>query len=254
MINEIASKIAAEKKDNDFAAVDFDNTCIVNDIEEALLAYMCEMELIRNQNLLSDKPEPADYHKNIFLEYHRLLKDGSMEDAYLFAVRTLAGYTENEITSLVAKTIEKEGEEIGERSLFGVSIAKGIKPREKIFQLLKLLNTHGLPIWIITASSEIVVKAALKYFGLEFPCIGLRSVEKDSKLTEEITKPFSIGPGKVDCIKKYIDPVNKPAIAVGDSKNDLPMLEYSLMPIVVDRGNSLSEEAKRRKWLTISGV
>jgi len=36
----------------DFAAFDFDNTCIYNDIGEAVFVYQCENGLLRNRYLL----------------------------------------------------------------------------------------------------------------------------------------------------------------------------------------------------------
>ncbi len=43
----------------------------------------------------------------------------------------------------------------------------------------------------------------------------------------------------------------RPLLGVGDSINDLPMLEYCEIKAVVDRQNSLAKKAKQNGWLLI---
>jgi len=54
-----------------------------------------------------------------------------------------------------------------------------------------------------------------------------------------------------DCIKKFINPKVKPLLGVGDSINDLPMLEYCEIKAVIDRQNSLTKLAKQKSWFLI---
>src|ERR1700688_4343182 len=55
-------------RDQPFAVLDFDNTCIVNDIGEATLAFMCRNHLLRCGDLLPSGPRPCDpaYHEGAF--------------------------------------------------------------------------------------------------------------------------------------------------------------------------------------------
>ena len=57
--------------------------------------------------------------------------------------------------------------------------------------------------------------------------------------------------GKIECIKKFIDKDIPPLLGVGDSINDLPMLEYCNIKVIVDRQNDLSEYAKQNNWFLI---
>jgi phosphoserine phosphatase len=41
----------------------------------------------------------------------------------------------------------------------------------------------------------------------------------------ELDAPYSIGEGKVDCIRTFIAAGNRPLFGIGDSMHDLPMIE-----------------------------
>ena len=55
-----------------FGVLDFDNTCIVNDVGEATLAFMCRNQLLRYGELLPSGAQPCDrgYHERVFRHYH----------------------------------------------------------------------------------------------------------------------------------------------------------------------------------------
>src|SRR3989344_3280690 len=82
---------------NGFAVIDFDNTCIVNDIAEAALAYACEHVLLKNKNLLPEAADAATYHAQVFRAYYAFIHSGDTKSAYLFCARAFAGYTEKEL-------------------------------------------------------------------------------------------------------------------------------------------------------------
>lgn len=236
-----------------FAVFDFDNSCIVNDINEALLAYLCRNSLLRNEKLVATSfADTAAYHRDAFLEYHHLLEQGKVREAYLYAVIALAGFAKSEIESLVSKTIESEGEIIGKENLFGIDIAKGLAVRPHVKALMEEVVKTGCKVYVVTASSEEVVKSALHYWHFpEVPCLGVRNEERDGIFTDAIQEPAPIIEGKVACIKQCISPDKHPILAVGDSVNDLPMLEYSDIKVVVDRGNALAKKAQENNWFLI---
>src|SRR5580704_15440471 len=66
--------------DQPFAVLDFDNTCIVNDIGEATLAFMCRKHLLRCGELLPSGAQPCSpaYHEQVFRHYHQLLDRGDI--------------------------------------------------------------------------------------------------------------------------------------------------------------------------------
>jgi HAD superfamily phosphoserine phosphatase-like hydrolase len=153
------------------------------------------------------------------------------------------------VEDIFVKAIKEEGEEIGKTELFGVEINKGIKLREHVIELMDFVRERGIIIWIVTASPEIVIRAALNCFKIDANLIGVRNVVVDGKFTADLESPTPITAGKVECIKKFIDKM--PLIGVGDSINDLPMLEYCKIKVVVDRQNPLAEKAIKEGWFLI---
>jgi HAD superfamily phosphoserine phosphatase-like hydrolase len=236
-----------------FAVFDFDNSCIVNDIQEATLAYLCKNSLLKNQRLAQAPfADKEAYNREVFLGYDKLLEEGQMKEAYIYAVRTMAGFSRSEIERLVSDVIRSEGEILGTQNLFGIDVAKGLSVRPEVKMLMESLLAAGCSVYVVTASSEEVVHFALKIWNFpEVVCIGVRNTESGGVFTDAIEEPTPIIERKVDCIKKFISADKKPVLAVGDSMNDLPMLEYAEVKVVVDRGNALAEKAKENGWYLI---
>lgn len=230
-----------------FAVFDFDNTCIAGDIAEAVLAYVCEHRLLKNLELLPEAGQANDYHERVFRAYHSLIRDGDIQSAYLFCARAFAGYMENDVAILVEHTIRSEGTFLGKRTLYDVDIARGLAPRPAVTTLMDSLRANGADMWVVSASPEPIVRTAMKHFGIAGKLIGLRSSVKDGVLQDEIAQPYSIAAGKVECIKTYIGE-ERSLLGAGDSMNDLPMLEYADIKVVVDRRNALAEVARERGW------
>jgi HAD superfamily phosphoserine phosphatase-like hydrolase len=109
----------------------------------------------------------------------------------------------------------------------------------------------GVAVWIVSASPQIVVEAVLAHYGIRAAgIIGVRNVVRAGVITDQLEEPLSIYEGKVARIKVEISPLVRPLIAVGDSMNDAPMLWYGgrNIPVVVDRGNALADEARKNGW------
>ena len=89
----------------------------------------------------------------------------------------------------------------------------------------------------------------MKYFGIKANLIGVRTCMDERATTRpELKEPVPIFEGKVECIKQFIHPTERPILGIGDSMNDCPMLEYSHLRAVVDRGNELAAKAKTNTW------
>ncbi len=80
----------------------------------------------------------------------------------------------------------------------------------------------------------------------------VRNIVVNNKFTDQLEKPLSMFEGKVECIKKFIDPKKKPLLGVGDSIYDLSMLEYCSLKVVVDHKNTLTIKAKENNWFLIN--
>ena len=235
-----------------FAVFDFDNTCIVNDVGEAALAYLCRHKLVKNLTLLAEGEGGAgDYSERVFRRYYEIFGQGKILEAYSFCARAFAGFTPEAATALAQATLEAEGTTPGTDELYGVKIAHGLPVRPQVRQLMEYLSAQGVAVWVVSASSEFAVRAALQHHHLPGQLIGIRNVIKDGILTPLLEEPMSVLAGKPTCIKKFIDPVQSPLVGVGDSMNDLPMLEIASIKVVVDRGNALAQEARTRGWFLL---
>jgi phosphoserine phosphatase len=145
-------------------------------------------------------------------------------------------------------TIGYEGEILSKTELFGITIAHGLAVREVVKNILTFLENKKVAIWIVSASPEVTVQAAMNYFKIPGKLIGLRNKMVSDVLQSEVEKPYSIAEGKVECVKTYIDPTQRPLLGIGDTMNDFPMIEYATIHAVIDRGNALTKEARARNW------
>jgi phosphoserine phosphatase len=238
-----------------FAVLDFDNTCIVNDVGEATLAFICRNHLLRCGELMpcgARRCDPA-YHEEVFRRYHQLLNGGDIRSASLLCAGILAGFSPAEAAATVAAALDAEGTDPGATELYGIPIASGIAVRPTLRRLIDFSAANNIQVWIVSASPEIAVQAAMRRFGLAGRLIALRHRLDNEVLTHALEEPHSIAQGKVDCIKRFIDGTRRPLLAVGDSVYDLPMVEYADLHAVVERDNGLTQEARRRGWFVLPG-
>ena len=254
LIYKEAMRVAKEFDSSVFAVFDFDNTCIFNDITEATLHYLSKNNLLKDRNLLGEGfallPSEA-YSEAVFNHYYKLLDAKQVKGAYEFIGTILSGFSVDEIGLLMKNVTDFEGSEITDYQLFGRKIAKGIKPREQVVTLIEILKRGGIKVWFVTASLEALVKEYLKNLILDVDVIGVKPIIVGRKFTTQLEKPLPIIEGKVECIKKRIDATKIPVLGVGDSMNDLPMLEYCETKAIVDHGNTLTSKAKENNWFII---
>ncbi len=245
----VDSALASTKKP--FAIFDFDNTCIVNDIGEATLAYLCGHELLRDRRLLGDADASPDYHARFFHTYHQLAGEGKSRAADTLCARIFSGFSPGEAEAAALTAISEEGKKLGSKMLYDLHIERGLVVKPAVLSLMNFLKERKVSTWIISASPEPAVRAAMKHFGIESELIGVRSILNEGIYTSQLEQPVPIMEGKVLCMKKYIDPVNVPLFVAGDSMGDAPMLETAEIKVVVDRGNELARVARERGWFLL---
>lgn len=236
-----------------FAVLDFDNTCIVNDIAEAVLAHMCRNDLLRYRGLLARDTPPDEYPQRVFRHYYALLAQGDIRAASLLCADLFAGYTREEAAALVRAAMDAEGNIPREGELYGVPIAVGLAVRPALRALSDFLRANAVQIWIVSASPEIAVQTAMQRLGLPGRLIALRNRMNGEVLSGDVEEPCSIADGKVDCIRTFIDARQRPLLAVGDSIHDLPMIEYAEIGAAVDCDDGLADVARRRGWFVLPG-
>lgn len=221
-----------------YAVFDFDGSIIFNDSAEAVLLRMA----------LDNYPNAVDNFKR----YYSLLDAGDTRAAYRFGASTLQGLSITEVDELVRRTMELEGREIFREKRFGYTVNRGIALRTVVMDLFYRCQNHSIDVWVVSASPDIIVRSALKYFGLRAKVIGVRNIVNDELITAELREPLSIFEGKVACIQELIHPNVQPLLGIGDSMNDLPMLRYSRCRGVVKRSNPLAEIAIAEGWPLLS--
>lgn len=221
-----------------YAVFDFDGSIIHNDSAQATLAYRAR------HNISTAREE--------FERYYSLLGSGDTLAAYRFGASTLQGLSTDGVYRIVQAAMSEEGTEITTTELLGRTIPKGIAPRKNVLSLMRRLRSCGVTVWVVSASPWLVVYSAMEYFGIDANLIGVRNILNGGTVTAELYEPLSMYEGKVDCIKELISSGSvAPVLGVGDSMNDLPMLEYSCLRAVVDRGNELAAIAKERGWFLL---
>jgi phosphoserine phosphatase len=162
-----------------------------------------------------------------------------------------AGFKRHEAAAVASAALDAEGAVPGAAELFGIRIARGLAVRPGLRRLMEFSAASNIKIWIVSASPEIAVQAAMQRFGLSGNLIGLRHRVDDGVLSHALDEPHSIAEGKVDCIKRFIDGKRRPLFAVGDSVHDLAMVEYADLHAVVEHDNALTQEARRRRWFVL---
>ncbi|MBI2610806.1 HAD-IB family phosphatase [Candidatus Kaiserbacteria bacterium] len=250
-IRDAVARRLRETGETPFAVFDFDNTCIVNDVCEATFAYLCGHELLRDRALLGKENPSSDYHERVFSTYYSLLKNGRLKAAYVLIARMFSGFTPGEVEALTLAAITEEGRRIGSKVLYGFHIERGLALRREVLAIADFLKSKGVSVWVISATPEPAVRAAMQHFGIEAGLIGMRSVVQSGVFTSVLEEPLSMFEGKVACVQKYIDSEHAPLLAVGDSMSDLPMLETAEIKVVVDRTNELSKVGSERGWFVI---
>ncbi|MBI2069729.1 MAG: haloacid dehalogenase-like hydrolase [Elusimicrobia bacterium] len=270
------------------AVFDFDNTCILNDIGDAVFYYMTDEALFDFETILADpslwayfakgeenpvlqaieafvkekKSFYPRYRKTLYKAYDDLCDMAGNETCYGWVVRLQAGKTPYEMRQIAARALKRElkkpvGRDMvlaGEDDRLPLAFNTGIRPYQEISNLMRVLKGAGFDIWIVSASGQYIVEAASrKLFGVPAQrVIGVRSRLQGGRLSADI-ELMTYRAGKVRAIDQVIG--FRPLFAAGDSDTDWEMLDYAQdLRLVIDRGKAVSrhaveEKATGKAWL-----
>lgn len=238
-----------------YGVLDFDNTCIINDIGEAVIVYLCEYTLLRDFSLLPTHNDGSTetYHESVLQHYYALGKNSDRTLCCIFAAQCLSGFSITEIHNLVDQVISHEGTVIGTRTLYGLTLNTGIIQQSYISDLYTYTIKNHIDVWIVSASSKYIVAAAIDILfpELQVRIIGIENTVTNGIIDSHIIMPISAHVGKLTHIKTDIDEHTRPLFVIGDSMNDYAMLSYAHIPVVVDRENELSKKARTEGWFLI---
>jgi phosphoserine phosphatase len=274
-----------------YAVFDWDNTCLAGDLGDAFFFGACT----RRAPLFADPAlwdiltaederdallsawqaafaEPGKASKATInalrwqlARSFRLLTQRLGDRAYGWQTQLLAGMTPNQVEALSDLIIEEEARRpLGQERVpaphgsdGAESIPTGLRLYPQIGRLRMYLERAGIACWVITATSEIVVRAGAHRLGFAREhVIGMRNEMINGRLTSTLQQPDTWGEGKVIVIQRDIHPTQRPILVVADGLTDREMLAYGAdVRLVIDRGQAgLHEQieagrARGERWL-----
>jgi len=199
----------SQTKSSKIAAFDMDDTLLIGDVGDAVLA-----ELIIEKKL---SPE-------IWPEYQ--IKFGkNRDDAYRFAVMSMAGLTINDVLLATRNVLNSKKEKlIIPNCQTEILIPKPFIPLQS---LIGYLQNEKYDIYVVTATNIWTARLiATKYFNIEEQnVIGMSTkLSEEKKITDILLKPDPCGDGKLKVLQQKIGE-QQPIIAAGNSESDFALLK-----------------------------
>lgn len=214
---EALEKFTREK----IAVFDLDNTLLIGDIGDAVFAQL----------LLDKMPMSFTWRA-----YRELIKAKRKREAYERVVTAMSGIPVDTLIETTRRVMN-----------CGLAVLKPEDaevpvplPHPGMQKLLKLLESYGYKIYVISATNQYSVRlVAREFFNLpESRVFGIKPVvrkKQDPKkgniivLGETLEPPVTIGEGKAELYEKNIGST-PPLVAAGDSITDIPMLNLTGVP------------------------
>lgn len=259
---------SGEKK---IAALDFDNTCIYNDISETAFFHLirdrgfafteafweaipknCGRDDIRaNFEASRTIPYPdaledlayRRYRYGFQRLYFRILETEGVGVAFRFAGRVFAGLTPGELVEVGRTVIEREeanprGEvEIEDPDGAGppVTVRRGLRINPLLKDAILAFSLSGVEVYLVTGSASYLVAPYAQRLGIGLSRIIGTSLEReaDGTFSNRLIEPAPTYQTKVDAVQTYIG--RAPNIVIGDSQWDGPMMSISLGPKIFVR-------------------
>ncbi|MGH9547229.1 MAG: HAD family hydrolase [Terriglobales bacterium] len=127
---------------------------------------------------------------------------------------------------------------------FDAKMVSGFFPamRDLVFRL----QENGCEVWAVSSTSEWVIQAGMRHFGIPPGRILAAAVQaEDGKVTDKVIRVPS-GKGKPQAIREVI--ARTPDAVFGNSIWDADMLEIARHPFVINPTAELLALAAERKW------
>ncbi len=255
-----------KSSDDPYVVFDADNTLWEDDLEEALLPYLENRDIITRDNMdPSLKLVPFKKDESLFAYYYRLSAIDH-KVGYPWIAQMFSGYTLQELESWVDQLFAYEkGIPVRYWGEDGNMVEDTVQPPdiyEAQRELVNTLQANGVEVYVVTAALEELVRMVVSDPKYEFNVkpenvIGVTTLLKDREtgevttarkqieeghfwdeefkksyhysleLTPYLWTPATWYVGKMAGIKEYIHPVKRPMLVAGDSPNDHWMLFYS---------------------------
>ena len=159
--------------------------------------------------------------------YFDQIGQGAVTKACADIVRLFAGYTPSEVRELARETFEEEiSGARGTRRLGTRDLPRGARYIRESVDLIGALTDRGFDVWVVSGSSKWSVEPVFGRFGIPPErVIGIDLEVHDGFLTDRTAGPVPIRAGKIDALRHRTPEV--PLLSASDSKNDIPLLQYS---------------------------
>ena len=220
-VSDLFERVMASKNgSNDYAIFGADGALWKNDVVEAVLARMA-------------KDYPHEYRSDLG-RYRSLVGSGAGRAAYELSARIFQGWTQNDVECIACKVL-----------------CKGIAVNKNIVLLMRRLRVCRVSIYVVSASPEPIVKAALECCGIADTVdrvIGVRNRAIRGVLSGLLEHPIPVYEEKVMCVRKFIHPTVPPLLVVGDGANDEKLLRMGIHRAVVNRGSAFTKKARKLGW------
>ncbi len=203
-----------------------------------------------------------DLDKTIYNNYslfgfiQSLVEDGTIDKKVLETVisETKKYHTGEQSYSDAAKTALT----VFAKSLQGLTYDQLLKSAQNSFQknisnfypyfaniLPTLKKTHK--VYLITTNFQAIAETVKNMFNLDGYLCTQYEV-KDGKFTGEIVSTLADGK---DVVESLVSPDDQFSLAVGDSENDISMLDKVKIPICINPSPELLKVATERNWLVV---
>lgn len=127
---------------------------------------------------------------------------------------------------------------------FEAEMVEGFFPEMQ--DLVLQLHQTGCEVWAVSSTSEWVIQAGMKHFGIvPSRILAAAVVVEDSKVTDKVIRVPS-GKGKPLAIREVI--ARTPDVVFGNSIWDADMLEIARHPFAINPTEELLALATQRKW------
>ena len=127
---------------------------------------------------------------------------------------------------------------------FPQSIAQNIFP--EMLELVRRLHAAGCDVWAVSSSSQWVIRAGMRYFGIAPDHILAAEAAVENGVVADRLLRMPSGPGKPEAIRKTVrGDLN---CAFGNSIWDWEMLEMAQHAFAINPNANLKEIALARNW------
>ena len=253
-------KNGADPAARPLATLDFDNTCIYNDITETTFYHLirdrgfaftesfwdaipeyCGRDLIRdNFEASRHVPLPAAFDDRSYMRYryhfhaiyfHIYEREG-VEIAFRFAARVFAGLTPGRLVDAGRRVIAaEEARPHGHTEILDpdgghppLIVHRGLRINSLMRDMILALHLSGVETVLVTGSARYLAAPYAQRIGLPIEDIIGTTLEMDpdGTFSNRVEEPTPVAGTKIDAIRARF--ARPPDIAIGDSQWDIPMM------------------------------